>query len=149
MRHDVCEGCGQSYPLNSLYPVYGQPHCEPCGDRAIAAGTKLIPGDVSKLVDPTVCGWCSTDYQGTEWRRLGMFRPATPASSGMRNWPYPTWIKTSFVLLLLLAVGAFAYNLRFFKAYVHTLPRQSRRYASQKGVITRWPPRPSSRNHDH
>ena len=39
----------------------------------------------------------------------------------MRNWPYPTWIKTSFVLLLLLAVGAFAYNLRFFKAYVHTL----------------------------
>ncbi|HEY1600391.1 MAG TPA: hypothetical protein VGG64_12355, partial [Pirellulales bacterium] len=122
MRHGVCDGCGQSYPLNSLYQVFGQSHCEPCGNSAIAArGAKLSPGDVSKLVDPTGCGWCSTDYGRQELVPIGNVPACETCEQRMRNWPYPTRIKASFVVLLLLAVGAFAYNFRFFKAYVHML----------------------------
>jgi hypothetical protein len=108
--------------MSELYQVFGQPHCEPCGNSVLATRhAEVKPGDVSKMVDPTICGWCSTDYGQQSLPLVAGVPACDPCEQRMRNWPYPLWVKLSFAALLVLALGSFAYNLRFFQAYVYTL----------------------------
>lgn len=119
MKQVICEQCGQGSPMNQMFTVFGRTLCETCGNQALAqhpGGAQ--PGDVVRLVDPTICGKCGVDEGQRELGRVAGVPVCRLCEDELRHRPYPAWIKVSLALLLALAVFSFVYNYRFFAGYV-------------------------------
>jgi hypothetical protein len=113
MRQVECSRCQALLPLSDTFGVLGQTVCEPCGNEIIAEQQQpLAAGDVARNVDPTVCHWCHQDGEH-DLPTVCELPICTPCESRLRNFPFPGWIKASFVALVVLGIGSFIYNYRF------------------------------------
>jgi tetratricopeptide (TPR) repeat protein len=121
MQSGTCSACENSFNKNDTFEVLGRTLCGPCGEEFINGlqSNTLGQNDVVRNVDPTVCAWCSTDLGDTPLpTSIANLPTCEPCDTRMRNWPYPLWVKASFVALLLTAVVAFAWNWRFLDALI-------------------------------
>ena len=127
--------------------MLGKTLCQAVCREFLNVATQPVPQDaVQRQVDPTVCGFCSADAGEKELPKVFGVPTCAACDDKLRHRPFPRWIKVSAVLLVLLLIGAFAYNLRFLRA--HRMTRQAFRtlYAGRRSTkpMSRWPlPRPS------
>jgi hypothetical protein len=120
MQHVRCTACGSELPLKDSLTIQGEVVCEPCCERLIAERQgSLQPGDVTRNVDSTICGWCGHDEKSDELPLLSGIPTCGACDVRMRNWPYPRWIKLSFAALLVLGIGSIIYNYRFVEAVLN------------------------------
>jgi tetratricopeptide (TPR) repeat protein len=68
-------------------------------------------------VDPTVCVRCGLDNGSNPLPTLAALPVCQLCSDFLRNRPFPSWIKTSFIGLVIFVVLAAAWNIRFFLAW--------------------------------
>jgi hypothetical protein len=120
MKTAACGECGAKTPLGSLYHVDGRILCEGCTERAVAPREdgEEPPRIAGRLLDPTLCAACGKDNGETSLPQVGGAPLCPLCEDRLRHFPFPVWVKLAAVLLLGLAVFAFARNWRFFKGYL-------------------------------
>jgi hypothetical protein len=100
--------------------VSGQPICLPCAEKqageAKAAGHNL---EFARLIDPTICGLCKTDYGSSELPLVGGMPACANCAKGLYERPYPGWLKLAMAGLLLLLAGSLWRGVPYFKAGRH------------------------------
>jgi hypothetical protein len=138
MRSASCAACEKSVPMGEAFFVAERTLCAECANKFLEerGNTKVKPGEITRLVDPTVCAQCAKDGGSEELPRIANLPVCETCDELFRNRPFPTWLKVSFAVFLCVAVGAFVYNMRFFLAYVD-LVRGNRALENQqvdKGV---------------
>jgi tetratricopeptide (TPR) repeat protein len=120
MRSASCAACEKSVPMREAFSVAERTLCLECANKFFKerGQTKVKPGEVTRLVDPTVCAQCAKDCGDEELPRIANLPVCKECDHLFRHRPFPTWLKVSFAAFLSVAVAAFVYNLRFFLAYV-------------------------------
>jgi hypothetical protein len=99
--------------MSETFSMLGQPVCESCGNAIVAEHEQsLVPSDVERHVDPTVCHWCQQDG-GDDLSTVCELPICSACESHLRNFPFPGWIKVAFVGLVVLGIASFIYNYRF------------------------------------
>lgn len=106
--------------MSQAFAVADRTLCTGCANK-FSAENRLGPGQIGQMSDPTVCRYCGADAGEEEWPHVAQLPACTSCEAGFRNRPYPDWLKLSFTIFLAVAVAAFAYNLRFFRAYVEII----------------------------
>jgi hypothetical protein len=106
--------------MGEAFSVATRTLCLECADKFFKerGQTKVQRGEVTRLVDPTVCAQCTKDFGDQELPRIANLPVCEKCDGLFRNRPFPTWLKVSFAAFLLVAVAAFVYNMRFFLAYI-------------------------------
>lgn len=120
MQFIVCSRCGHSTARTSAYSIDGAVYCETCGlaewegrSDAVRAQSSLV-----KIADPTVCSRCEADHGAETLPLLGGEPTCVMCLDAARRYPFPAWVRLSFVALLLLAALSFAFHLRFLRGYM-------------------------------
>jgi len=111
--------CATEAPAASCFRVLDrEPLCERCADQAVAAqkGTKQPAGWVSRIIDPTICTRCNTDWGNVDLQRIGDLPFCAQCSVAVRDFPIPQWVKISLAATLVLVVVGTLHNLRYFRA---------------------------------
>lgn len=126
MRQVTCAACQAPVPMNEAFSVADRSLCQNCLEKFLAESDKPSGklGEITRLIDPTICVHCAADGGETEWGHVAGMPACTTCESFFRNRPYPTWLKLSLVGFLLVAVAAFIYNLRFFMAHIDIIHGQ-------------------------
>lgn len=120
MRSASCAACEKTVPIGEAFSVATRTLCGECADQFFKerGQIKVQRGEVSRLVDPTVCAQCAKDFGDQQLPQIANMPVCEKCDDFIRNRPFPTWLKVSFAAFLLVAVAAFVYNMRFFLAYV-------------------------------
>jgi hypothetical protein len=120
MRQVICAACQANVPMSEAFSVADRSFCQKCAEQFITERGKggVKRGEITRLVDPTICVHCAADAGQEEWPTVANLPACTKCENFFRNRPYPTWLKISFAVFMCVAVAAFVYNLRFFLAYV-------------------------------
>jgi tetratricopeptide (TPR) repeat protein len=135
MRDVPCAACQKSLPMSEAFSVAEKHLCRECLKKFLEEpGANERLEDISRTVDPTICVHCSADQGDQEWPTLAGLPTCTTCEGFFRNRPYPTWLKASLAVFLCVAVAAFIYNLRYFRAYIEILQAG---HAMQDGDINR------------
>lgn len=122
MRHLKCSSCAAEFPAGQMFRVDGAVVCEPCGDRLLAeakAKSKAYKPRVARLLDPTVCSRCKTDYGDTELPLIGGTPICNKCAPALYAHPFPLWLKASLVALLVLLAFALWHDVPYFAAGRH------------------------------
>lgn len=126
MRHTKCASCAAEFPAGQMFHVDGAPVCEPCGNRLLGeAKAKGHKPTVGRLLDPTVCTRCNTDYGDTALPLIGGTPVCNNCAPALYAHPFPVWLKASFAALLLLLAVALWRDAPYFRAGRHLV--QARR----------------------
>jgi tetratricopeptide (TPR) repeat protein len=106
--------------MGDAFSVAARTLCRECADQFFKerGQTRVQPGEVTRLVDPTVCAQCAKDCGEQELPRIANLPVCENCDHLLRHRPFPTWLKASFTVFLCVAVAAFVYNMRYFLAYV-------------------------------
>jgi len=98
----------------------GKPICLSCAQiKAQEAKTGGYNLEFAKIIDPTICGLCKTDYGSSELPVVGGMPACTNCAKGLYERPYPGWLKLTMAGLLLLLAGSLWRGVPYFKAGRH------------------------------
>ena len=123
MRQATCAACHSTFPLGDTYSVAQLVLCSPCAHdyaNSLKAAGSPVTG-IGRNVDTTVCVHCSADSGPNEWSILAGRPSCDKCTDFFRNRPFPGWLKIPAAIFICVAVAAFAYNFRYFMAYVEQL----------------------------
>jgi tetratricopeptide (TPR) repeat protein len=120
MQSIVCAHCGHASPRSAAYQVGDALFCETCGLAEWERRNTPTPIEPppARLIDPTVCARCDADQGAEVLPLLGGAPACTACFDRARHFPFPLWVRASFLVLLALAVASFLVNLRFLRGYV-------------------------------
>jgi hypothetical protein len=120
--------------MNGAFSIVGSTLCQPCAEKFVSTRPvgSISKGDVQRLSDPTICVNCNLDQGTVELQTIVGAPMCDKCIAYFRNRPFPTWLKCSFAGFVCLAAIAFAYNWRFFMAYVEMIRGN---HAMEKGRI--------------
>jgi len=122
MREVICAACDAKVPMGEAFTVADRSLCKTCLEKFLSEpGADQKLDGIARMLDPTVCIHCSSDQGQADWPTLAGLPTCAKCEDFFRNRPYPGWLKVSFVVFLCVAIGAFVYNLRYFRAYVELL----------------------------
>jgi tetratricopeptide (TPR) repeat protein len=104
--------------ISSFYWFKDAIYCEPCVWRASAeAKAQGKPSEYASLVDASICQRCGVYSGDSQDHPVVAGMVLCQACSGkIANWPYPAWLKLSFVGLLLLLSVALLHSRKYFQA---------------------------------
>jgi hypothetical protein len=102
--------------MNEALKVRGILVCGACAE-AIFENEKIPRDQVQRQIDPTICIGCGLDNGDTDLAMLGRLPVCPTCETLFKNRPFPGWIKTSLVAMVILVVSIFAWNSRFIRAY--------------------------------
>ncbi len=117
MKQERCASCGNFVPMNSMLTFKGKPTCESCVDAVIMQGDHESDNEIARHIDPTICFNCSYDNGGLPLRTLSRLPACDKCIHHFRNRPFPTWLKVSFVALMVIIALHLVHNRRFWLAY--------------------------------
>jgi hypothetical protein len=118
MRRVTCERCEQAVPVNECFLALGKTVCGSCLERMKAGGAEFRTDEALRpLTDPTVCANCGADNGDEELPRLGGAPVCSTCAEYFRKRPFPTWVKVSFLIVLVLAAYSLIANFRFLQGY--------------------------------
>src|SRR5215469_11095828 len=117
MRQATCAGCGLTTGIRSFYSFEGKTYCEPCVWRASREAKETgRPSEYVSLQDNSVCVRCGISNGESDFL-LTRGKPLCPGCSALiAHWPYPSWLKVSLALLLLLLAVALVHGKKYFVA---------------------------------
>jgi len=120
MRKVACETCGSDHPAADMLVLTNKPICRPCAEKQAAqAASGRYNLEFARIIDPTICGMCKTDYGSTELPLVGGAPVCANCSKGLYERPYPSWLKLALVGLILLLAGSLWRGIPYFKAGRH------------------------------
>ena len=130
MRHVICERCGETAPVNQCFLALGKTVCGPCLERMKGRGAEFRTEEALRpLTDPTVCANCGADNGDEELPALAGAPVCSTCAEHFRKYPFPTWVKVSFLVVLILAAYSLIANVRFLQGYSEA-KRADRAYES-------------------
>ena len=118
MRQATCCQCGLTTTIRSFYNMKGKTYCEPCVWKASREAKEAgQPAAYVALQDNSICSRCGA-YSGdsSDHPIVGKIPLCLNCAPQVSNWPYPSWLKISLALLLLLLVVALLHGRRYFHA---------------------------------
>jgi tetratricopeptide (TPR) repeat protein len=90
--------------------------CQACAERVIEERGPFREDQVARVFDPTVCANCGHDAGRDELPRLAGLPACNTCAEGLRNRPFPIWIRASFAVLVVLLVASQIVGARYFGA---------------------------------
>lgn len=120
MRKAACGACGVEQPVAEMLAQDRKIFCHPCAEKrfteAKAAGQSL---QFARILDPTICSICHTDYGSSDLPFIGGSAVCGNCSPKLYAYPLPAWLKLSAVGLLFLLGFALWRGTPYFKAGRH------------------------------
>jgi len=102
--------------MNETLRVRGVLVCRECAE-SIFKNEKIQRNQVQKQIDSTICIGCGLDNGDADLVMLGQL-PVCPACETLfKNRPFPGWIKTALVAMVILVISMLVSNSRFIRAY--------------------------------
>ncbi|MCP4214116.1 MAG: hypothetical protein GY765_05640 [bacterium] len=121
MKKIYCDGCSKEFNMGLMFSVVGKRLCKSCSNEEInlqaQAGNDIPQEEIVYLTDPTVCESCHSNSERPLPQMAGI-HICKDCDTLFRNRPFPTWLKISFVGLLLLLFFSFYYNYSYFAGYI-------------------------------
>jgi tetratricopeptide (TPR) repeat protein len=114
----TCHGCGQSFPVRSLFDLNGMTYCEPCARQASnEAGKRGQAAPYVSLINKSICARCNS-YIGSSSGviQIGNLRFCAACAPLIKDWDYPQWLKLSLAGLVLLLIASLAHGRKYFQA---------------------------------
>ena len=114
-----CSVCGKILPMKDTSKTDDRILCVDCYEK-LTSTKETVASEFRYQTDPTVCGRCGLDNGSNPLPTLASQPMCQPCTDYLRNRPFPLWIKTSFVGLIIFVVLAAVWNMRFFLAWQDT-----------------------------
>lgn len=122
MRKATCRVCSAERPAAEMLALDGTVICPPCAEKtsqeAKAAGRVA---KFARIIDPTICGICKTDYGNSELQLIGGGPVCGNCAKGLYERPFPRWLKLSLAGLILFLGAALWRGLPYFRAGRHLM----------------------------
>lgn len=116
MKQVICEKCEEGFQINDTLKVRGDVVCGPCAE-SIFTEEKIPANQVQQQIDPTICAGCGLDNGDAEFVKLGPLPVCPTCEALFKNRPFPNWIKTALVGMVILVISTLVWNSRFIRAY--------------------------------
>jgi hypothetical protein len=120
MRRAVCSSCGTEFPVSEMFSLDQTLVCRACAEsrarQAQATGQKIQFG---RILDPTICWKCKTDYGDQELSLVAGAPTCGRCAATLYASPFPVWLKAGLAGLLVLLVVALWNGRRYFAAGRH------------------------------
>ncbi len=117
MRKERCSKCEKYVPMNSMFTFRGGFTCDACLEQVLMQDDTVERGEIDRHLDPTLCVNCGRDNGNIELQVLSGIPTCDTCIAYFRNRPFPTWLKVSFTLLIVVVILHVAHNRRFWLAY--------------------------------
>ena len=114
-----CSVCGKILPMKDTSKTDDRILCADCYEK-LTLTQEAVATEFTYQTDPTVCGRCGLDNGSNSLPTLAALPMCQQCTDYLRNRPFPSWIKTSFVGLIIFVVLAAVWNMRFFLAWQDT-----------------------------
>src|SRR5579872_6281221 len=103
-----------------MLALNGQLICQPCAQtRANQAKAERFNIKFTRVIDPTICAKCNTDYGNSEQPLIGGTPICANCSQGLYARPFPAWLRFSLAGLLLILVLDLWRGVPYFRAGRH------------------------------
>ena len=118
MRKTDCNICDKkAISLNDTIKIDGKVYCDVCFETHFANQQSLEDKLVEKEADPTICSSCGKDFGETELNKISTYPICSDCEIAIKNKTFPTWVKGFFIGILVIVVGSFIWNWKFYMAY--------------------------------
>jgi hypothetical protein len=112
---NICET--KNIPMNDTIKIDSKVHCGNCFETHFSDQKNLEGKLVEKETDPTVCSFCHTDFGNIELKKISAYPICDKCEVEIKNKTFPTWVKGFFVGILVIVLGSFFWNWKFYQAY--------------------------------
>src|SRR5262249_7013374 len=120
MKTIYCQGCASSVPMNDSVRIHERALCIPCAEKEVAASP--VPKEaISHIPDPTVCTKCGADGGERILPLVAQVPVCQKCESGLRERPFPAWVKLGFAATLSLVFVGLYVNYRFLAGHLEML----------------------------
>ncbi len=103
--------------MNETLTLEGGVLCIDCCDQALKEG-EYTQEDISDQHDSTVCANCQKDNDQTAFEELAGLPICPECQHFFYHRPFPQWIKTALVGVILLVLVSLGWNMRFIRGYI-------------------------------
>jgi tetratricopeptide (TPR) repeat protein len=118
MRTHTCHNCAaEEVPQNESLFIEEQPHCKDCVDQHYPTQEALAGKKAVKVLDPTVCAECHTDYGSVTLPTLGQYPVCDSCQRVIKEKTFPLWVKGFLAGIALIVVFSFFWNWKYYSAY--------------------------------
>lgn len=118
MRKIDCNICdNKELPLNDTIKIDGKVYCSSCFETHYSDQKKLENRIVEKEIDPTICSSCSKEFGEVELNKISTYPICNDCETTIKNKNFPTWVKGFFIGILVIVVGSFVWNWKYYSAY--------------------------------
>lgn len=118
MRKTDCGVCEKTdLPLNETIKIDGKTYCADCFQKNFSDQSQLEFRTVEKEADPTVCAFCEKDFGDVELNKISTYPACADCTADIKNRTFPTWVKAFFIGIVVIVVGAFFWNWKYYQAY--------------------------------
>lgn len=114
-----CNICNnKNIPMNDTIKIDGIVHCNNCFEAHFPDQNNLEGKFVEREMDPTICSSCHKDFDNIELKKMSSFPICDECEVNIKNRTFPTWVKGFFVCILIIVLGSFFWNFKYFQAYL-------------------------------
>lgn len=118
MRKIDCDICDKkNIPLNETLKIDNKVYCTDCLESNFPNQDDLKNKDVVREFDPTVCSSCGKDFGNFELKKISIYPICDDCEIELKNKTFPLWVKAFFVGILIIVIGSFAWNWKYYQAY--------------------------------
>lgn len=118
MRKIDCNICSnKDISLNDTIKIEGKVYCSSCFETAFSDKQKLENKLIERENDPTICSFCSQDFGDEELNKISEYPVCKSCEINIKNKTFPTWVKGFFIGILIIVIGSFIWNWKFYSAY--------------------------------
>ncbi|MBI3233226.1 MAG: hypothetical protein HYZ42_04180 [Bacteroidetes bacterium] len=118
MRKINCDFCeNKSYPLNDTIRIDSKTYCSSCFEVHFPNQKDLENKIIEKDLDPTICTNCKKDFEEVEIKKIASYPICDECEIGINERIFPAWVKAFFAAIVIIVVGAFFWNWKYYQAY--------------------------------
>lgn len=118
MRKVDCSNCdSKDIPLDESIKIDGKVYCKNCLESQFPDPKMLENKTVVKEFDPTICSSCNKDFGDTVLNKISNYPICTDCETTIKNKTFPVWVKGFFIGILVIVVGSFIWNWKYYSAY--------------------------------
>lgn len=118
MRLIECHICDtKNIPMNDTIKVDGKVNCANCFETNFLDQKDLEGKLVEKDKDPTICTSCNKDFEDNELRKIANHPICDSCEIEIKNKTFPLWVKGFFIGILVIVLGSFFWNWKYYQAY--------------------------------
>ena len=118
MKKTSCDICQKTdVPLNDTLKIEGKTYCAACIQATFPNDSHLELENIEKEFDPTVCVFCEKDFGSRHLSNIANYPVCEDCETDIRNRTFPTWVKAFLAAIVVIVIGAFFWNWKYYQAY--------------------------------